>query len=49
MGFAIMRYRASTLGAKLDSMALPGGGVRVRCSLPLHLGRRSRGPALRGD
>ena len=45
MGFAIMRYRASTLGAKLDSMALPGGGVRVRCSLPLDLGRRTRSPA----
>ena len=45
MGFAIMRYRASTLGAKLDSVALPGGGVRVRCSLPLHLGRQTLGPA----
>jgi PAS domain S-box-containing protein len=49
MGFAIMRYRASTLGAKLDSMALPGGGVRVRCSLPLHLGRRSRSQAPGAD
>jgi PAS domain S-box-containing protein len=49
MGFAIMRYRASTLGAKLDSMALPGGGVRVRCSLPLHPGRRSRSQAPGAD
>lgn len=49
MGFAIMRHRASTLGAKLDSMALPGGGVRVRCSLPLYLGRRTRGPAPSAD
>jgi hypothetical protein len=49
MGFAIMRYRASTLGAKLDSMALPGGGVRVRCSLPLQLGRGSRSRAPGSD
>ena len=34
MGINIMKYRASTLGAKLDVVNLPEHGVRVRCSLP---------------
>ena len=35
MGIQIMKYRASTMGAKLDAANAADTGVRVRCSVPV--------------
>jgi signal transduction histidine kinase len=35
MGMQIMRYRAQTIGGKLDVRSKPGGGVTVACTAPL--------------
>jgi len=37
LGFHIMKYRAESIGARLDLESLNKGGTRVSCSLPLAL------------
>lgn len=39
MGLSIMRYRASAIHARLDMGNAPGGGVRIRCRVPLSSSR----------
>jgi PAS domain S-box-containing protein len=37
LGFHIMKYRAESIGARLDFESLKEGGARVTCSLPIEL------------
>jgi signal transduction histidine kinase len=37
LGFHIMKYRANSIGARLEVESLSKGGTRVTCSLPIEL------------
>jgi PAS domain S-box-containing protein len=44
MGLSIMRYRAGMISGELSVENSPGGGTRVRCSIPLETGTTSLPP-----
>ena len=42
LGFHIMKFRAESIGARLELESLKKGGVRVTCSLPIATTKRRR-------